>query len=566
MRTSYILPMIVRCLLLLSLCFSHFAGAQKLRTQIPDSLKNKDFDYLFDRIVDDNIPGSEKSVYMLCFLTKAKNEKNWEELSNAYKNYVHHAHDRLKLVYADSMVMAAKKTNDDAVIANAYLSKGIAYYGKKRLKEAMDIYLIADQYVKKTNDQYLIYKTKYHIGQIKYYLGFYPEAIVIFKDCITYFKGADVRGYLNSLHALGVCYNMVGNHGLCSAVNETGIAEGLQKGITKMQPYFIHSEGINQIMMHNYEIGIKKIESSLPGIRKNNDFANETVGYFYIGKGYWRLDEREKALVYFRKVDKSYTDRDYTRPDIREAYEYMISYYKEKGMITTHLHYVERLLEVDKKLHITYAYLQGKIRKEYDTQELLQVQENLKSSLNIRKYNDQIALAVSTVLFIGMIYWIVKYFRNKKEARRKYEELLKKIEESEKDKATKGDDPDFSMSKDAEKAVLQNLEKFERSRKFLEPYLNLTKLATHFNTNTRYLSQIISKHRFMKFSEYINSLKINNIAQRIRNEKVLQNYTHDALAEEAGFSSTRRFVKAFLNCTGITLKYFIEELRKDDEK
>ncbi len=55
------------------------------------------------------------------------------------------------------------------------------------------------------------------------------------------------------------------------------------------------------------------------------------------------------------------------------------------------------------------------------------------------------------------------------------------------------------------------------------------------------------------------------LQQRIRNEKVLQNYTHDALAEEAGFSSTRRFVKAFLASTGITPKYFIEELKKEED-
>ncbi|PZO31685.1 helix-turn-helix domain-containing protein [Flavobacterium lindanitolerans] len=556
--------MIVRYLLLISLCFYHNADAQKHRTQIPDSLKNKDFDYLFDRIVDDSIPSSQRSVYMLSFLIKAKSEEDWEELSNAYKNYVHHAPERYKLMYADSMVIAAKKTNDDEVIGAAYLSKGIAYYGKKRLKEAMDIYLIADEYVKNTNDNYLIYKTKYHIGQIKYYLGFYEEAIVIFKDCINYFKRSDPRAYLNSLHSLGVCYNMIGNHGLCSSVNETGLAEGMQTGIRKMEPYFIHSEGVNQIMIHNYEIGIRKIQASLPRIRLNKDFANETVGYFYIGKGYWALDKRENALVYFKKVDESYVERDYMRPDIREAYEYMISYYKDKNMFKTQLFYVERLLEVDKKLHYTYAYLQGKIRKEYDTKELVEEQKNLKSSLNLRKYNDQIGLSIISIMFMFMVYGIVKYFKNKKEARKKYEELLKKIEEADKANADKGEEAEFSMSKDAEIAVLQSLQKFENSKKFLESDLTLTKLAGYFNTNTKYLSQIIARHRNKKFNEYINNLKVENIAQRIRNEKFLQNYTHDALAEEAGFSTTRRFVNAFISSTGITPKYFIEELKKED--
>lgn len=556
--------MIVRYLLAISLCFSQYAGAQKNRIQIPDSLKGKDFDYLFDQIEDDSVSNAQRSLYLMSFLIKAKAEENWEELSNAYKNYVHYAPDRFKLIYADSMVAAAKKTNSNEIIGAAYLSKGIAYYGQKRLAEAMDIYLIADGYIKKTSDKYLLYKTKYHIGQIKYYLGYYDEAILIFQDCINYFKSSNVRAYLNSLHSLGVCYKMVGNHGLCTAINEKGIAEGIRTTNLDMEPYFINSEGVNQSMIHNYEIAVKKIQSSLPGIRANKDFANETVGYFYIGKSYWELGEKEKALAYFKKVDKSYMEHDYVRPDIREAYEFLISYYKERNMIKAQLHYVERLLEVDKKLHITYTYLQGKIRKEYDTQQLVQEQKNLKSSLDLRKYNDQISCSIIIGMFIVMVYVIMKYFRNKREARKKYEELLQKIEESEKAKDNKVDDPDFSMSKDAEQAVLHSLQKFENSKKFLEPDWNLTKLAGYFNTNTKYLSQIIVRHRNKKFSEYINELKVENIAQRIRNEKFLRNYTHEALAEEAGFSSTRRFVHAFVNSTGITPKYFIEELQKED--
>ncbi|MFW0739763.1 tetratricopeptide repeat protein [Flavobacterium sp. T12S277] len=495
---------------------------------------------------------------------KARLEKNWEELSNAYKNYIHYAPDKFKLFYADSMVAAAKKSDSNEIIGAAYLSKGIAYYGQKRLAEAMDIYLIANGYIKKTDDKYLLYKTKYHIGQIKFYLGYYDEAILIFQDCINYFEKSNVRAYLNSLHSLGVCYDMVGNHGLSTSINEKGIAEGKRTKNFEMEPYFEHSEGVNQSMIHNYKIAIKKIHSSLPGIIENKDFANETVGYFYIGKSYWGLGEKQKAVVYFKKVDKSYTDRRYIRPDIRQAYEFLISYCKEKNMIKTELYYVQRLLEVDKKLHITYKYLQGKIHKEYDTEELKEEQRKLKRSLDLRKYNDQIFFSIIGGMFIFIIYGIVRYFKNKKEARTKYEELLKKLEQSDNVKDNKSDESDFSMSKGAEEAMLHNLQKFESSKKFLEKDLNLTKLAGYFNTNTKYISLIIARHRNKKFNEYINGLKIDNIAQRIQKEKFLRNYTHEALAVEAGFSSTRRFVKAFINSTGITPKYFIEELQKED--
>ncbi|RUT70259.1 AraC family transcriptional regulator [Flavobacterium cupreum] len=532
--------------------------------QIPDSLNGKDFDYLFDRIEDDRISDGSRSVYLISFLIKARTEENWEELSNAYKNYVHYAPDQLKLVYADSMVWAAKKSNIDEVIGSAYLSKGISYYRQKRLKEAMDIYLVADHYVKKTNDPYLIHKTKYQIGQIKFYLGYYKEATALFKECIGYFKHTNVRAYLNSLHALGSCYKMVGNHGLCTTINRTGIEEGIRTGNIDMEPNFIFCEGVNQCMIHNYTLGVEKIQSSLPAIRANKDFSNEMVGYFYLGKAYWGLNDKEKAVAYFKKVDAMYLKRDYMRPDLRVAYEFLITYYKDKKMIKTQLYYVEKLLEIDKKLHLTYTYLQGKIRKEYDTQQLVEEQKDLRSSLDVRKHNDQIFLSIISIMCIVIVYGIIKYFKNKKEARKKYEELVQKIEVADKAKVYKGDESDFSISKDAEEAVLHSLKKFEKSKKYLEKDLNLTKLAVYCNTNTKYLSLIIFRHKNKKFNGYINCLKVDNIAQRIRNEKVLQNYTHDALAEEAGFSSTRRFVKAFVSCTEITPKYFIEELKKDD--
>nr|WP_198999688.1 helix-turn-helix domain-containing protein [Flavobacterium sp. ASV13] len=552
--------MILRCLFVLFICFTQDVPAQKHFNQIPDSLKDRDFDYLFDRIEE----GSNRSVYLRCFLIKAKAESNWEELSNAYKNYVHYAPDSLKLVFADSMVIAAKRSKSNEIIGSAYLSKGIAYYGRKRLAEAMDIYLIADSYIKETEDKYLIYKTKYHVGQIKYYLGYYDEAILIFEECISYFKSSNVRAYLNSLHSLGVCYKMVGNHGLCTSTNEKGIAEGLRTGNHDMDSYFIFSEGVNQCKIHNYKAGIEKLEKAMPGVLENKDFSNEMVGYFYLGRCYWGLNNKEKAIAYFKKVDEIYVERDYMRPDLREAYEFMITYYKSKDMIRSQLYYVEKLLEVDKKLHHTYAYLQGKIRKEYETKELLAAQRTLKSTLERQGRNNQILFYASSVMFLFIVYGIGRYFKNKKEARISYEALLKRIEDLEKSKDKKADESDFLMSRDAEKAMLYRLQKFEKSKRILEPDLDLTKMAGYFNTNTKYLSQIIARHRNKRFSEYINELKIDHIAQRIRNERLLRNYTHEALAEEAGFSSTRRFVNAFASSTGITLKYFIEELQKED--
>jgi hypothetical protein len=76
------------------------------------------------------------------------------------------------------------------------------------------------------NCKYLIYKVNYSIAHIKYYLGFYDEAISLFREYINYFKEGNVRTYLNPIHSLGLRYNRIGNYGLCSETNEKGISEG----------------------------------------------------------------------------------------------------------------------------------------------------------------------------------------------------------------------------------------------------------------------------------------------------------------------------------------------------
>ncbi len=73
-----------------------------------------------------------------------------------------------------------------------------------------------------------MYKVKYNIAIIKYFLGFYDEAISLFTECTDYFKEKNTRAYLNSLHLLGLCHNRIGNYGLCSEINKKGIEEGIK--------------------------------------------------------------------------------------------------------------------------------------------------------------------------------------------------------------------------------------------------------------------------------------------------------------------------------------------------
>ena len=557
--------MIRKYLFLLSLCLGEQICAQELHFKILDSLRNKDYDYLFERIEESEKDSIKQSLYLKSFLVKSKEEKNFKEIVNGYKNYLHHSPENLKLTYADSMIYAAKTSRDNALIGSAYLSKGILYYSRKQLNFALDNYLIANNYISKTNDKYLIYKTKYNIANIKYFLGFYDEAISLFKECIIYFqknKENNDRGYLNSLHSLGLCYNRIGNYGLCTQTNEKGLLEGKRLGNDEIKEYFILSEGVNQYFRGNYTSAINKINYSLPVIRKKKDFANEAVGYFYIGKSYWDLNNPQKAIPYFKKVDTIFDDKGYIRPDLRNNYELLISYFKSKNNLELQLNYIEKLLKVDSILISRYKYVSGRIHKDYDTKELLVQKKSIEKLLNKKERDTFILKGIIVFLFLFVVFLVYKHIRNRKLYRRRFDELMKKDQTSTKVESKNTNYGIEDINQDTVASTLKQLEKFEKGKLFLEKDLTETKLAISFDSNIKYLSKIIAHYRGKKFVTYINDLKVDYLIRLLKEDKKIHYYNNKALSEEAGFSSTERFAKAFFSRTGMPASYFMEELRK----
>ena len=553
-------------LLLVVILLCQTIAAQKNSLKIPDSLQNKSYHYLDDKAYQLKKDSATAAVYLYAYLYKAKKEQNWKEIANGYKNLSHHYSDKLSLIYTDSLVYAAKKSHDNAAIGSAYLSKGIAHYWLKQHNEALDNYIMANQYIAKTNDQYLIHKLKYNIAMVKYYLGYYEEAIALLKQCISYFKNESDQPYLKSLHFLGQCYNRIGNYGLCTQTNQLGLEECRKLEIKEMKVYFIHSQGINEYFKKNYALAIENIASTIEELKQKKDFGNESVGYFYIGKSYWETKKHQKALPYFEKVDALFNKKRYLRPDLREVYELLINYYKTKDNPKLQLYYVDQLLRADTMLNETFQYLVGKINKEYNTQELLLEKDNLRDQLERKNYRYSVLIGITSLLFSGFVIVAYRNFRNRKLYRHKFDELMLEINNSKnktkpREKNEKPAMPDIHP--ETVTVILKQLEKFEKEKRYLDKDWKLSKLATFFNSNPTYLSAIIHHYKDKRFNDYINDLKIDHIISLFYTEKLVRNYTNKALAEEAGFSTTELFAKAFKAKTGMPTVYFIDRIKKE---
>jgi len=156
------------------------------------------------------------------------------------------------------------------------------------------------------------------------------------------------------------------------------------------------------------------------------------------------------------------------------------------------------------------------------------------------------------------------YFRNRNKIKT-YQTLLDYLNKQEDAKKKTKETPSpvqenrpTTILKESEDQILSGLKKFETSKKFTSKDMSLGMLAAQLNTNTKYLSEIINRHKQKNFNSYINELRINYITEKIKTEPNYLNYKVSYLAEEAGFSSHSTFTTVFKTVVGVSPIMFVE--------
>lgn len=564
---------------LITLLFQYANGQEKKVIANKLSLEQ------LQEVIDNNYDTLFLKPYLKVYLKKAKEKGDPDLIYKGYENYVYGARSELRLIYADSLLKLAKKTNNNKTIGSAYEAAGSTYYWQKNYIKALDNLLIANSYLETTDEEYIKQRIKYSIATIKSYLGFYDEALTELKSCAVYFKGKPEGGYVNCIESIAICYNRQGNYKLASQYNKIAYNEALKANDSISINYYYFHEGINLYGLKNYSGSVKFIKKSMPTLVQVDDFAGETLANFYLGKNYLALNDHKKAFTYLAKVDEAFIKEKYTRPDLRENYEILINKAKSDGNIQRQLYYVNQLMAADSILNTNFKYLSGKIYKEYDTKKLLAEKKRIEGELAARKTISIVLYTALAILFIASILLLYRYFKNQRIYRHRFEELMVQIENksaktdaSEPQQATfeqelntddvyKGNttEPDLELKKpdinpEVVTNVLKQLDNFEEKLKFRQKDLTLNDLAASLNTNANYLSKIINYYKQKTFTNYLNNLRIDYIIRILRKNPKFRVYTIKALADEAGFSNPQHFSKAFFAHTGIYPSFFINQM------
>lgn len=547
---------------------SYFVHAQQDGGKLPDSLEDKSFSYFHKQVQLNEKDTTNAIFYIDAWLSKAKTAQNLSEIVKAYNEKIYLLKGDLRMQYADSAVAVALKTKSSDIIGEAYSVKGSEYYYKRDYSNALDTFLKAIDYVSKTDDESSHYFLKYAIATIKSYLGFYQEALRLFKDCEAYYKKKNdynhVQGYLNSVHSIGVTYRRLGEYQLASQTNNFGMEEGVRLGDRLMDAYFIQSEGINQYFKKNYIDAIFRIKSAEKGLAQNHDFGAMNSGHFYLAKSHWALGEHETALVYFRKVDQAFADKNYMHPDFREGYEMLVKYYKEEGDVVNQLRYINRLIKADSVLNVNFKNMSAKMHKDYDTKALYEAKLNAEEQLANKEMLTYVLYAVVCLFFFTTLYAFYRHYTNQKLYHEKLEAFINQnggtaaVEEP--TPAEVQEKKPLEINAEVINKILAELDKFEARKKFLKKDVTIVDLSTSFGTNSNYLSKVIQHYRNKNFTRYLSDLRIDYITALMRNETKYRNYTIKALADEAGFSTPQHFSKAFFAVHGFYPSLFLSEL------
>lgn len=184
-----------------------------------------------------------------------------------------------------------------------------------------------------------------------------------------------------------------------------------------------------------------------------------------------------------------------------------------------------------------------------------------------KSYSLNIWIGGGVLVFLLLLFTVIVFsYRNKKKQYQSFIDYFEKKQNPEpiipsKQKNSKH----TAVPKEMEETLLKKLSEFEKSTEFVSQDTSLSRLALQFDTNTRYLSEVVNFYKQKNFNAYINELRINYIIDKLKNDSHFLQYKISYLAEVSGFSSHSVFATVFKQVTGIPPTNFITILKDKKE-
>lgn len=113
----------------------------------------------------------------------------------------------------------------------------------------------------------------------------------------------------------------------------------------------------------------------------------------------------------------------------------------------------------------------------------------------------------------------------------------------------------------AEQALFMKLDHYmQLEQLYLTNKVNLNQVARALAVPPYRLSKLLNQYYGLNFPEYVNSLRLSYIDERIKNCEKFRNYSFESMAMEAGFNSKNAFYHSFRKMRSTTPSNFYHQL------
>lgn len=556
-------------IIILLLITTTLFSQKKERFVIPDSLKKMSFEDLEKRFDNSLFNKKRLAIYAKTYYKKSKLQNDKILIANGMYMAAYVAvSDVISLQYADSIIALTKKGNDLKYPAKGYIFKSNIFFTKDQLDNALYNILEAEKYSNKTGNTEQKILIKQQIGLIKIELGKPKEALPLILENYDYFKSKHINSpeFIYSAWILSDIYNRLEKPNI-SLFYINIILRDIKKD-NRYYKYFLLNKGVSYHLKKHYPKSNVLLDQSI--LLLKNDKLNLAISYYYRGENVLQGEKNIlKSKQYFEKVDSILITTDEFTTLLRNNYINLIQITKKLKEDKQQLYYLNRLIEIDKRLNNNNIVLSENINHNYDTPLLISEKEKVIVKINQEKH---IYISIGFIVFTGLVFSLYYLLKTKRE-NQLYEKRFRELMEQPINEVM----PDNIIAEENKtklfvdlpivivKELLIKLAIFEEEHGYLELNLKLNDLSKQLNTNSSYLSKTINHYKGKNFTQYLNDLRITYIINKLKVDKKIRKYTIKAIAEEVGFSNSESFAKAFFNKTGLQPSYFIKKIEDNNE-
>ena len=221
---------------------------------------------------------------------------------------------------------------------------------------------------------------------------------------------------------------------------------------------------------------------------------------------------------------------------------------------------IKKYITIDSVLNTRIKGINKSLNDNYDIPNLLAEKELIEKRLQQEISTTYKWSLRITSLAVVLLLFLIQQSNKRKRYKKRFQQLIANSNQ----KTTKYETTVVKKEQTVSDAVLESITEhlalFEKNKEFLSTEITLSYLAKTFETNSKYLSQVINQQKEQSFNNYINGLRIKYTVEKLKTDLVFRKYSIKAIANEVGFNTTESFSKAFFKNTGIRPSFFIKEL------